>query len=296
MTIKKTYSETTNREFLSDMITNISPYDTPIHSMIGKQNVSATKVEWPEDALRAPGSNKHVEGASDVSALGTPTNRSRLSNYTQIFKEGYEVSETQQEVDKAGVSDELDYNMLKAMKTIAQDVEYMYMNSTAAVAGDASTARESGGLQASITTNVLANGGTTRFIAEALLNDGLQAAWAAGGDALDIICSGANKRRLSGFTAGNTKQVDAKDKKLIATVAVYESDFGLAKFHASRWMPDTLIFGLDKQYLKCGYLRNFKRKVLPDTNDSKSEIIKGELTLITRAEKAHFIIKDLKVS
>jgi hypothetical protein len=295
MTIKKTYSETTNREFLSDMITNISPYDTPIHSMIGKQNVSATKVEWPEDTLRAPGANKHVEGASDVSALGTPTNRIRLSNYTQIFKEGYEVSETQQEVDKAGVSDELDYNMLKAMKTIAQDVEYMYMNSTAAVAGDNSTARESGGLQASITTNVLANGGTTRFITEALLNDGLQDAWAAGGDALDIICSGANKRKLSGFTAGNTKQVDAKDKKLIATVAVYESDFGLAKFHASRWMPDTLIYGLDKQYLKCGYLRNFKRKVLPDTNDSKSEIIKGELTLITRAEKAHFIIKDLKV-
>lgn len=295
MTQKKTYSETTNREFLSDMITNISPYDTPIHSMIGKQNVGATKVEWPEDVLRAPGSNKHVEGASDVAALGTPTNRSRLYNYTQIFKEGYEVSETQQEVDKAGVSDELDYNMLKAMKTIAQDVEYMYMNSTAAVAGDASTARESGGLQASITTNVSSNGGTTRFITEALLNDGLQSAWAAGGDALDIICSGSNKRRLSGFTAGNTKQVDAKDKKLIATVAVYESDFGLAKFHASRYMPDTLIYGLDKQYLKCGYLRNFKRKVLPDTNDSKSEIIKGELCLITRAEKAHFIIKDLKV-
>lgn len=295
MTIKKTYSETTNRETLSDMITNISPYDTPIHSMIGKMSLSGTKPEWPEDVLRSPGSNKHIEGASDVSALGTPTNRSRLSNYTQIFKEGYEVSETQQEVDKAGIADELDYNMLKAMKTIAQDVEYMYMNSTASVAGDASTARESGGLQAYITTNALANGGTTRFITETLLNDGLQAAWAAGGDALDVVCSGANKRRLSAFTAGNQKNVDAKSKTLIATVAVYDSDFGLVKFHASRWMPDTMIYGLDKQYLKCGYLRNFKRKVLPDTNDSKSEIIKGELSLIVRAEKAHFLIKDLKV-
>ena len=39
---KYTYDEKTNREDLTDVITNISPTDTPITSMIGKTKAKAT--------------------------------------------------------------------------------------------------------------------------------------------------------------------------------------------------------------------------------------------------------------
>lgn len=295
MAAKVSYDETTNRESLSDMITNISPDETVIFSMIGKAKAKAVKHEHPEDVLAAPGANKHVEGASDQ-VTNAATNRARKENYCQIFKKRVEISETQETVDKAGVDSEIDYQLMLRMKEIGLDVEYAYVNNTAAVAGDGSTARELGGIQYVVhTDNVLANGGTTRFITETLLNDGMQKGWDNGGEPKDVVLSGSNKRRVSAFTAGAQKNVEAGSKKLVASVDVYDGDFGLTRFHASRLMPNTMIFGLDKKHLKTAYLRPFKRKPLPETNDSKDEVIKGELTLEGRAGKAHFIIKDLKV-
>ena len=46
-----TYNEPTNREDLTDVVTNISPTQTPITSMIGKSKASATYHEFPEDVL-----------------------------------------------------------------------------------------------------------------------------------------------------------------------------------------------------------------------------------------------------
>jgi hypothetical protein len=293
---KQTYDYTTNRESLSDMISMLNPDETVIYSMIGKTKAKSTKHEWPEDVLAAAGANKHVEGASETGLTNNATVRSRLFNYTQIFKKLVEVSDTQEAIDSAGVEDELDYQLMLRMREIATDVEYAYVNSTNEVAGNSSTERELGGIQNFVTTNVLDNSGTTRFITESLLNDGLEDAWGYGGQPKDIVMSGANKRRVSAFTGGGQKNVDAKAKTAVAAVDFYDSDFGLVKFHANRFMPDTMIFGLDKSKLKTAYLRPFKREPKPKTSDSVMEVIKGELTLECRNEKAHFIIKDLKVS
>ena len=46
-----TYDEPTNREDLTDVITNISPKETPITTMIGKTKAKATYHEFPEDEL-----------------------------------------------------------------------------------------------------------------------------------------------------------------------------------------------------------------------------------------------------
>ena len=79
-----TYDEPTNREDLTDVITNISPSDTPITTMIGKTKAKATYHEIPEDELAAAAVNAHIEGEKDV-ATDAPA-RTRKGNHSQIMK------------------------------------------------------------------------------------------------------------------------------------------------------------------------------------------------------------------
>jgi len=291
MAVLTTYTAVGNREDLSDIITNISPAQTPIYSMLGKTTAKATYHEWLEDELSSPTANAQVEGADYSAVVQAPAPRVRKGNYTQIFAKGYGVSATQEVVLKAGIKSEIAYQMAKAMKEIARDVEYAIINNDAAVAGDASTPRKMGGIPAFVSTNVIDAGGGA--LTETMLNDALQKSWEAGGEPDSVVVSGKNKRVISGFTAGLTKTVDAEDKRLVASVDVYESDFGLVKIIADRWMPNDEVFVLDKSYLKVAYLRPFKQKQLPETGDRKERVIVGELTLEVRAEKAQARIINL---
>ncbi len=286
-----TYTAVGNREDLSDLITNIAPTETPLYSMFGKTTAKSTYHEWLEDDLNLPGVNAKVEGADFT--IDTPTNRVRKGNYTQIFSKGYGVSRTQEKVLKAGIKSELAYQMAKAMKEIARDVEYAIINNTAASAGSATTARQMGGVQAFVSTNVLANAGTPRPLTETLLNDGLQQAWQTGGNPDVVVVNGTNKRTISGFTAGLTKEIAAKDKRLIASVDVYESDFGLVRVIANRWMPADKVFILEKGRWKVAYLDPFHQEELSKVGDRKERVVVGELTLEGRAEKANAIITDI---
>lgn len=291
MGVELTYTAVGNREDLSDVITNISPTDTPIYSTIGRTVAKATYHEWVEEELAEPGANSLVEGGDyNVTA---PTPRVRKGNYTQIFTRAYGVSETQQAVLKAGIKDEIAHLMRNALKEIARDVEYAIINNAAAVAGDATTPRQMGGIPAFVQTNVLSNGGTTRPLTEDLLLDAIEAAWKEGGNPDTVVVSGSNKRTISGFTASSTKTISADDKRLVASVDVYESDFGLVKIVADRVMPSDKVFILSKDYLKVAYLRPFRTKDLPQTGDRIAKAVVGELTLEVRAEKAQAIITDI---
>lgn len=286
-----TYTAVGNREDLSDVITNISPTETPLYSMFGKTTAKATYHEWIEDSLAPAGVNKAVEGADYT--IADPQSRVRKGNYTQIFTKGYGVSETQEAVLKAGIKSEIAYQMQKALKEIARDVEYAIINNSAAIAGNATTPRQMGGIPAFVTTNVLANGGTPRALTETLLNDGIQRAWEAGGNPDCVVVSGKNKRTISTFTAGLMKTVPADDKRLVAAVDVYESDFGMVRVIADRWMPNDKIFIIEKGKFKVAYLRPFKQVERAKTGDRIEKVVVGELTLEVRAEKANAIIADI---
>jgi len=286
-----TYTAVGNREDLSDIITNIAVTETPIYSMFGREKATATYHEWLEDDLRQPKKNAHIEG--DDYTVEQPQPRVRKGNYTQIFVQSYGVTKTQEAVLKAGVKSEIAYQMAKAMKEIARDVEYAYIRNTAAVAGDETTPRELGGIPAQISTNVLDNGGTARDLTEDLFNDAVQQAWESGGDPNTAVVCGKHKRIISGFTAGLTKNINAKDKRLVNAIDVYESDFGLIRIIADRWMDTDKLFILSKEYWKTAYLRPFAQDDLQPQGSRKEKVIEGELTLVGRAEKANAILADL---
>ena len=296
MTVRLTYDVRTSiKEDLSDIVTNISPEDTPVYSMLGRTEAKSTYHEWLEDTLNVPtgAPNPILEGADYTG--DTPTARTRKGNYTQIFRRVYRVSATQRAVaTPKGIGDELVYQAAKAMKEVSIDVERAIILNATMNAGSPTVPRQMGGIPAFVSTNVLANNGVARALTETLLNDGLQRAWERGGNPNVVICSGRQKRVISSFTAGLTKVVPAEDQTLYASVDVYDSDFGRVQIIAHRQgMPHNRVYILTTEHWKVAYLRPFKREDIPKLGDWFGAAIVGELTLEGRAEQANAIIADL---
>ena len=129
------------REDLSDIITNVSPEETPFHTKCRKTTAKNTLVEWQTDALRSSAANAHIEG--DETTANAMTATSRLNNRTQIFKNAVTVPDTDEGLDKAGRQREMAYQVLKIAKEQKLDIEKALFDNNAKVAGNASTARES---------------------------------------------------------------------------------------------------------------------------------------------------------
>ena len=200
-------------------------------------------------------------------------------------------TEAQEAVLKAGVDSEIRYQMAKAMKEIARDVEYAYLNNSTNNAGDATTAPQMGGLQYFNTTNAVAMGSTP--FSEDSLNDAIQLAWADGGSPKTVILSGANKRIASGFTAGSMKTRDVGSKKLVNVVDAYESDFGVVDLISHRMASDARIDILEDQYWKTAVFKPFTTYDLPKTSLKIEKVIVGYLTLECRAKDANASITGI---
>lgn len=286
-----TYAAKGNRQDISEIITNIAPYETPIYSRIGKSKAIATNHEWLEDGLGDAAANAQVEGFTFTTTDATP--RSQLGNYTQIMERGVHVTGTQEAVQKHGIKSEIAYQLAKKFKELALDCERAIIVQDAKVVGNTSTARQMGGLPYWIVTNKLTNG-SARALTFDLVNEALEKTWNAGGKPSILLVSPRNKRVVSTFTAGHVKHMDGnKTKKLMQTIDVLETDFGLVQTLVDRLMPNTDVYGLSPEYMKRAVLRPFVTVDLPKTADSHQKNIHGEWTLEMRAEKAHFVIKNL---
>jgi len=292
---KNTYVAVGNKEDISDLITNIAPYDTPIYSMIGKTTATATYHEWLEDVLGgSAGENKKVEGFEYE--VADPGVRSRLGNYTQIMSRGYGVTDTQETVQKHGVSSEIAYQMAKAMKLIALDVEYAYMNNADRAAGDATTARQMGGIPYWVATNVFDNDGTPRDLTFDMIGEALQSVWEVGANPGTMVVSPMTKRIIGKMTNGATKFLDADESKLKERIDVIETDFGTLKIVVDRWYANGSVLIIDPSLWKTAYLRPFKTLDIPKTGDMIKKVIVGEMTIEARAEEANAIISDLNAT
>ena len=89
-----------NRQEIDDIVSRITPEDTPVYSMIGKGKTRSTSPEWETDTLRAPAANAQLEGDEYLFRPGFP--RRGLKNYTQILRQGWVVTNTQEAIDNVG--------------------------------------------------------------------------------------------------------------------------------------------------------------------------------------------------
>jgi hypothetical protein len=97
------------------------------------------------------------------------------------------------------------------------------------------------------------------------------------------------KRKISGFTAGSTKNINAADKRLINSVDIYEADAAkLCKLFAHRYVSagDTNhdLVGINEDMFKVAYLRKPNTIEVPKSGDWTGGAVIAELTL----ENAHY--------
>lgn len=315
-----TFSAIGNREDLVDTIYNTSPIDTPFQANVGKVKATATNHEWQTDVLATAATNAVVQGDDILSGYTfsavTPT--VRLGNRTIISRKDVVVSGTQDAVNKAGRKKEMVYQLLKRSKELARDMELTLTSKLVKTTGDASTAstlaaleawygqttsastanvsRGTGGSNASNSQQGGPTDGTARSLTESLLKGVLQGCWTNGGD-VDLLMPGPfNKTVISTFTGNNTRIQDTSDKKLIAAINVYVSDFGTHKVMANRFSRDRTLHCLMTEMYAIATLRPKQTIDLAKTGDNEKAMIICEYTLESRNDSGSGVVADLSTS
>lgn len=282
----KTYDAAGIREDLIDLITDISPTETPMLSRFSKVKATNKYHEWQTDALAAAASNAIVEGADAESAALTAT--TRTGNYTQISRKIWRTTETMEAVNKAGRSSEFSYQMAKKMKELARDMEYALVNGTGN-SGASGTARELKGVVSWIATNTGTGThatATAAALTESQYNDLLQKIFNNGGNPDVTYANGFQKRKISAFSTPSTRNINVEDKKLVTSVDVYESDFGIQKILLDRYCPADTVLALEEDKWRVAMLRPVKYKELPDNGGGPKGMVEAEYTLESLNEKA----------
>ena len=301
------------RESLADVIANISPEEVPLQSNVGSENVSNTYFEWQTDSLAATSTTARIDG-DDVSSFDSTSATTRVGNYTHILRRTLIVADNMGAQDLAGRNDELAYQLAKRGKELRRDIEATLTDNNAQVAGNSSTARETGGLGAWIATNEsvgsgggLTTGdgttartdGTQRDFTEAMLKDAMQQAFTSGGQPSILMVGPHNKTVVSGFAGIAAQRYQAPSDSpttIIGAADVYLSDFGTLSVTANRFSRERDAWLLDPEYASVCYLRPIQNVELSKTGDAEKSMVIAEFGLKVTNEAAHAVVADLNVS
>ena len=294
----------------SDIITNVSPEETPFHTKSRKTTAKNTLVEWQTDALRSSAANAHIEG--DETTANAMTATSRLNNRTQIFKNAVTVPDTDEGLDKAGRQREMAYQVLKIAKEQKLDIEKALFDNNAKVAGNASTARELAGAPSWMITNVdfqsgnsganptgdgtdaRTDDGTPTAFSQTKFDTVMQSIWENGGNPDTVYLSAFQMNKALAFTGNNNQRsnVQGGDERVIKSLAVYVTPWGTVEFVPSRENRSRDVFIMQDDMWEVAVLRPTKNVELAKTGDSSKRQVVTELTLCAKNEKANGIIAD----
>lgn len=252
--------------------------------------------------------NAALEG--DDAPAARFTNRTRKTNYTQIFTGSVEVSGSQLATRQLALADELDYQKQERLREVIRDLENSVINGVSATTnpeGSTSIRRTIKGVIPFLSTNAFVNGtggfpsgagvGTDE-LTEEQINTALREIWKQSAGSIDtIVVNGFQKRRINSFIT-SSRGFDSADTRFKDLVSVYESDFGVCRVVLSRWVPADTALLVDSSRIDVLPLagRSFHFKKLASTGDSETGQVIGEYTLELRNENAHGLIRGLATS
>ncbi|MBL0848960.1 MAG: head protein [Candidatus Liberibacter ctenarytainae] len=313
-------SSNTNKESLGDVVSCITPEDTPIYSMIKKGKTNSIHPEWIVDELDAPSVNAQVEGDEySFESVKAPV---RLGNYTQIMRKSWILSGTQESLDDAGSVLKHKKQKLKKALEIRKDVEFALVS---AQASDKISPRKMASLSTWIKTNMsrgtggvsggydVASGttqkatdGQQRPFTKQLLDEVMQMGYQNGANFRHIVVSPYVKSEFVRFMSDSNVAsflYSVSDKKrentIVATADVYDGPFGRVIVHPNRVMAANSetarnAFLIDPDMMEFLWLRDIQEdKDLAKTGDSHKGVLIGEGTLKVNNEKAIGVIADL---
>lgn len=280
MAIYKTYEQIGLAEDVSNIISDITPTDTPMYSMIKSEKVHARQYQYQTDSLAAAASNAQLEGFTASAGTAIPT--TMITGNTQILQKTFQVSATADAVKAYGRAKETAYQLSKALKEIKKDVEFAFVGSSnAGNAGNATTAREMDSADQLIGAANTTAGGTAA-LTEAMITTTGQNVYNNGGDASILMVKPADSLIISAFTgaAGRTREFNDGNKTLTNVVNLYVSPFGEYKVVLNRHQMTDHAFLLDPSMWRTASLRPFARTLLAKTGDSDTHMVVGELGLM----------------
>lgn len=312
----KSYDLIGIREDLSDIISMISPTETPWLSSMKKVKAKNTFYEFQTDELDAPvDTNAHVEGDDTTAQAISPT--ARIGNYTQIFKKSVTVSDTDQALDKAGRAREMAFQLQKRMKELKRDMEKSMFANKARNAGSSSSARVMAGIGAWIATNTnnvggggadpvgdgtdaRTDGSLTAF-SQADFDLTMQQIWDEGGTPDCVYLSSFQMKVALGFTGMNNQRstISASvggTNSVVNAMDVYVTPWGTVDFIPSRHVRSRDVWILQKDKFALANLRPTKNTPLAKTGDAEKRQIVAEATLVSYNEKASGGVLDCSIS
>lgn len=281
MAVYQTYDTKTNHEDLTDVLTKIGDMTTPVYAKLRKVSAKNTLHEWSTYEHDSAAANAQIEGATY--SYGSLTAPSRLTNYTQIFRKTFQVSNTQQAVDPAGMEDEYAFRVQVALESIGRDIEKALVTGSGN-SGASGTGRELKGIMGFIATNISSGTGTGRALTEAELNSLIQDCYENGGRPDWLLGSYTQVNKLAQLMSSDRTYNDG-NKEFTSQMLVYSSPFGRLMVEGDSQVADTELAVLQKDMWAVAQLRPVAKKDTPETADAKNGVLIGELTLEARAEK-----------
>lgn len=311
---RTSYDDGSIKESVLNLIVNLSVTETQLYTGLQKSKAISTYHEWIEDGFTKATS---VSVTNEGAAWGAASNTDpvRAGNYTQIITDVFQVTGTTEATDHYGMGSRVGHESVKSMENWKNKVEYSLIHG-AINAGTAGTPnRQMGGIRewlvnADGTTHVSGvtldtyddNGAVAVELTETLFNTYLQRVWNQGGEVDAAYVGGLLKRKISTFTAGNERQIQAKDKRLVSAVDVYESDFGIVKIFKHRYVETPTEEGLANRRVLMllqedtwgvAHLRSPEVKDTANDGDYVKKVVIGELTLEARAPHCNYLVEYL---
>jgi len=247
--------------------------------------------------------NAALEGADQPGVRFS--NRTRCSNYTQIFTTAVEVSGTDMAASQLGLADEMDYQKQERLRELLRDLENTVINggqTSSNPEGSGSVRRTMKGIVQHTSTNLFHTGDsgfpTGTDLDEEKVNYVLRQIWENSNGNVDlIVVGGFQKRKINGFCA-DSRTYGASDSTFRNIVSIYESDFGVCRVITTRWMPQDAALFLDSSRVNVVPLagRSFHFKPLASSGDYECGEIIGEYTVELKNEAGHGLIRGLSSS
>jgi hypothetical protein len=309
-----------NREELSDVVSRITPEDTPIYSLIEKGSCKTVHPEWETDTLAAPGSNAREEGEDYTFDAITPP--ARLGNYTQILRKDWIISGTQDVVDEAGNVQKTKYQKLKKGVEIRKDTEFALVNPQASVAGAirnlgglptwyvSNVSRGSGGTNGGFSSGtgltVAPGNGTQRAFTKAILDNVMQQGYTNGANFGFAVMSPYVKSVFVTFMSDTNVasfryavSSGGQRNTIVATADYYEGPFGKIMVVPNRVQAGSATLArnvhfIDPDFAEFDWLRKIQND--PDvakTGDANKGVIIGEGTLKVKNEAGLGVAADI---
>jgi hypothetical protein len=274
-----TYDQVGKKEDVSDIISDITPTDTPFFTMIRSEKVNARTFSWLEDSLAAAANNAQVEGAD--ATMATLSDATERTNNTQILHKAFQVSATADAIGTYGRAKETAYQLGKALKEIKRDLERAYVGvDNAKVTGSSSVAREMDSATQQISTSVDAGANATDALTEAKLLELGEDCFNNGSDPSVLMIKPADAQIVSGFAAasGRNREI-AQGRNLVNVIDLYVSPYGEYKVVLNRHQITTHAFLIDPAMWRSCVLRPFSRTLLASAGDSEKHFVVGEYSL-----------------